>query len=244
MLQIPKRAAGRFLALAAALLLCPGLAGAKEKSKTPAVRWDEQTPGCTFSRTNDGRYHYGLWSGDVGMVVSVDSQELEKVHRRHEPFFSLLLEVRYRGQSMLDFDPGKISLEFVKHFHVLQTSLDPDDFAQKIQDDADALDHETERELQKHPEKKAEKETYLRAFQKESAELQEFVSKNSLRSGHLDSGNPQASGWVLFGTSNKWIGGWKKPEELVLRVPIEGKVFEFPFTLPPKPGEVLLRKRE
>jgi len=241
---ISDRAAGRWVALAASLLVISDLSAAKEKSKIPVVRWNEQTPGCTFSRSDDGRYHYGLWSGDLGMVMSVDSQELEKVHHRHEPVFSVLLEIRYRGQGTLDFDSGEISLEFVKHFHVLQTSLDPDDFAQKIQDDADALDHETEREIQKHPEKKTEKETYLREFQKESAELQEFVSKKSLRSAHLDAGNPQASGWVMFGTRNRWIGGWKKPEEFVLRVPVAGKIFEFPFTLPPKPGEVILRKRE
>jgi hypothetical protein len=49
---------------------------------------------------------------------------------------------------------------------------------------------------------------------------------------------------VLFSTSSKWIGGWKKQEELILRVPFEGKTFEFPFKLPPKPGEVRLRRRE
>src|SRR5208337_3812137 len=118
-------------------------------------------------------------SGDVGMILAIDAQELEKVHRRHEPFFSALLEVRYRGKGTLDFDPGTISLEFVKLFHVIQTSLDPDDYAKKIQDDADALDHETKREIEKHPEKKNEKDAFARAFQKESAELQEFVSKDS-----------------------------------------------------------------
>jgi hypothetical protein len=49
---------------------------------------------------------------------------------------------------------------------------------------------------------------------------------------------------VLFSTDSKWISGWKKQEELILRVPLEGKIFEFPFKLPPKPGEVMLRRRE
>jgi len=84
----------------------------------------------------------------------------------------------------------------------------------------------------------------VRAFLKDSAELQEFVGKNSLRPTRLGPGNPQTSGWVLFSTSSKWIGGWKKQEELILRVPFEGKTFEFPFKLPPKPGEVRLRRRE
>lgn len=229
---------------AIAPLMTPGISAAKSKSKIPVVRWNEQTPGCTFSRTEDGRFLYGMWAGDVGLIISIDSQELEKVHRRHEPFFSALLEVHYRGTGTLDFDPGNVSLEFVKHYHVVQTSLDPDDFSQKIQNDADTLDHETAREIEKHPEKKEEKETYARTFQKETAELQEFVSKNALRPAKLSPGNPQISGWVLFGVSSRWISGWKKPEELTLRVPVDGKIFEFPIMLPPKPGEVILRKRE
>jgi hypothetical protein len=176
--------------------------------------------------------------------LAIDSQELEKVHRRHEPFFSVLLDVRYRGRAGLDLTTESISLEFVKHFRVVQTSLDPDVFTQKVQDDADAVDHEAVREVQKHPEKKLEKETYVRAFQKDSAELLEFVSKNSFRPGRLGTGNPEVSGWVFFGVDSKWVGGWKKQEDFILRVPLDGKVFEFPFTLPPKPGEVMLRKRD
>jgi hypothetical protein len=84
----------------------------------------------------------------------------------------------------------------------------------------------------------------MRAFLKDSAELTEFVGKNSLRPTTLNAGNPETSGWVLFSTQSKWINGWKKQEEFILRIPLEGKVYEFPFKLPPKPGEVMLRKRE
>jgi hypothetical protein len=215
-----------------------------DKNKIPAVRWDEQTPGCTFSRGDDGKYRYGLWSGDVGVTLMVDAQELEKVHRRHEPFFSVLLNVRYRGQGALDLATENISLEFVKHFQVMQTSLDPDDFSERVQNDADELDHQTAREIEKHPEKKEEKEAYVRAFQKDSAELLEFLSKNTLRPARLDPGIPETSGWVLFSVNSKWISGWKKQEEFILRVPLDGKMFEFFFKLPPKPGEVMLRRRE
>ncbi len=235
------------LELGGSFLLCPAPLRAepgKDKPKIPAVRWDEEHPGCTFSFGDDGRFRYGLWSDDVGVTLSVDSQELEKVHRRHEPFFAVLLDVRYRGQGALELATDAISLEFVNHFRVVQTPLDPEGFAQKIQDDADALDHEAAREGQKHPERKEEKEAYVRAFQKDSAELLEFVSKNSLRPTRLGPGHPETSGWVLFSTQNKWIGGWKKQEEFILRLPVDGKIFEFPFKLPPKPGEVLLRKRE
>jgi hypothetical protein len=235
------------LMLATGSLLFPRPLSARppgDKAKIPAIRWDEERPGCTFSRSDDGRYHYGLWSGDVGVTLSVDAQELEKVHRRHEPFFSVLLDVRYRGPGTLDLATGNISLEFVKHFQVVQTALDPDDFAAKVQNDADALDHETAREVEKHPEKKEAKEAYVRAFQKDSAQLLEFVGKNSLRPTQLNPGAQEASGWVLFSTNSKWISAWKKQEEFILRLPLDGKMFEFPFKLPPKPGEVMLRKRE
>jgi hypothetical protein len=216
----------------------------KDKEKIPAVRWDEQRPGCTFSRSDDGHYHYGLWYEDVGITMTVDSQELEKVHRRSEPFFSVNLDVRYRGPGSVDLAIENISLQFMKHFKVIQSSLDPDSFVDKVQSDADERDHEAAREVGKHPEKKEEKDAYVKALLKDSAELQEFVGKNSLRPTLLGPGNPEKSGWVLFSTQSKWISGWKKQEEFILRVPLGGKVFEFPFKLPPKPGEIMLRKRE
>ena len=244
---VRRKAAGLALSLSL-ITLCTGRAGLasprNDKAKIPGVTWDESHPGCTFSRSEDGKYHYGMWYQDVGVTLAVDSQEVEKVHRRHEPFFAVLLDVRYRGQGSLDFATDNISLEFVKHFQVVQTALDPDAFSQKVQYDSDELDRETAHEVEKHPEKKETKEAFLRAFLKDSAELQEFVGKNSLRPTRLGPGNPETSGWVLFSTDSKWIGGWKKQEEFILRVPLEGKMFEFPFKLPPKPGEVMLRKRQ
>lgn len=242
-----RRAAHRtlkVLALAAAASLLWPVASAKEKSRIPAVRWEEGDPGCTFSRGDDGKYRYGLWSDDIGIVMAVDSQELEKVHRRHQLFFALLLTLRYRGQGALDVATDNISLQFMKHFQVMQTALDPDDFSDKVQSDADTLNDETARQVEKHPEQKEQKEALVRAFLKDSAELQEFVGKNSLRPTRLSPGQNETSGWVLFSTDSKWIGHWKKQEEFVLRVPMAGKVFEFPFRLPPKPGETILRKRE
>ncbi len=174
----------------------------------------------------------------------VDSQELEKVRRRHEPFFGVLLSVRYRGQGALDVSAENSSLEFVKHFQVVQPSLDPDDFSARVQNDADELDHQTAREIEKHPEQKESKELYMRALQKDAAELLEFVSKNSLRAARLTTSNPEVKGWVLFSTHSKWIGGWKKQEEFILRMPLAGKIFEFPFRLPPREGELILRRRE
>ena len=55
--------------------------------------------------------------------------------------------------------------------------------------------------------------------------------------------HPEATGWVLFDTNSKWIDGLKKQEQFVLRVAIEKRVVEFPFSLPPSEGDLILRSR-
>jgi hypothetical protein len=212
--------------------------------RLPILRWNEQTPGCTFSKDDDGKYRYGLWSGDVGVILAVDARELQVIRHRVEPIFGVLLTIRYRGAGSLDSSPNGITLQFMKHFKIVQTSLDPDDYAEKTQADADAFDDETRREVAKHPEKKQALEARLQDYQKSINELIEFLGKNSLHEAHLDRANPEVSGWIFFNTKNKWLGGWKAQEEFVLRLPLDGKVFEYPFKLPPKPGELLLQKRE
>jgi hypothetical protein len=210
----------------------------------PTIRWSEDQPGCTFLATTDGKYRYDLWSGDVGIFVAVDAREVQIIRHRIEPIFAVLLTIRYRGNGTLNASPEPITLQFMKHFKIVQTSLDADDYTAKVQADADALDEETRRILEKHPEEKQAREARLQTYQKSVSELIEFLGKNSLRPTTLDRGNPEVSGWVYFNTKNKWIGGWKMQEEFILRVPLDGKVFEFPLKLPPKPGEFLLQKRE
>jgi|HubBroStandDraft_6_1064221.scaffolds.fasta_scaffold00040_55 hypothetical protein len=216
----------------------------KDTSQPLTVRWSEQQPGCTFSPGDDGKYRYGLWSGDVGIVLAVDAREMQIIRHRIEPIFGVLLEIHYRGAGNLEASPEGITLQFMKHFKVVQGALDPDSYTQKIQADADALDDETRREVAKHPERKQAREARLQDYQKSVNELIEFLSRNALRTAHLDRATPEVSGWVFFNTRNKWLGGWKSQEEFVLRLPLDGKVFEFPFKLPPKQGELLLRKRE
>jgi len=216
----------------------------KNKSQPPTVRWGEQQPGCTFSRGDDGKYRYGLWSGDVGVVLAVDAREVQLIRHRIEPIFGVFLTIRYRGAASFDSSADGITLQFMKHFKVVQPSLDQEDYIQKIQADADAFDDETRREVAKHPEKKQALEVRLQDYQKSVSELIEFLSRNSLRPVHLDKANPEVSGWVFFDTKSKWLGGWKAQEEFVLRVPLQEKMFEFPFKLPPEKGELLLRKRE
>jgi hypothetical protein len=235
---------GLLAAAAFCPLACVPPAHGKDKPGPVVVRWSEDLPGCTFATTEDGKYRYGLWSGDVGIVLSVDAREVQIIRHRIEPIFGVQLTVRYRGAAGLDLSPDAITLQFMKHFKVVRPVIDPDAYTEKIQGDADAMDDETRRIVAKHPDEKQVREARLQDYQKSVSELIEFLGKHSLRAGHLDRGNPELSGWVFFNTDNKWLGGWKAQEEFVLHVPLDGKIFEFPFKLPPKAGELLLRKRE
>jgi hypothetical protein len=219
-------------------------AGSRSKPAVPVFRWDESLPGCTFTESKDGKYTYAAWSGDVAVTVAVDAREAQIIRHRIEPIFGVLLTIRYRGEASLDLATDAITLQFVKHFKVVQPALDPDDYTERIQTDADNLDNETRRILEKHPEQKTTREAREQDYQKSITELIEFLVRDSLRPAHLDRARPEVSGWVFFDAANKWIGGWKPQEEFLLRVPVNGKIFAFPFKLPPKPGELLLQKRD
>ncbi|HXM63424.1 MAG TPA: hypothetical protein VN950_21360 [Terriglobales bacterium] len=217
--------------------------GPDETPATATLHWEEGAPGCTFSRDDDGKYRYGLWTGDFGVVLAVDSQELEKVRRRAQPMFAVLLTMHYRGKDSADVASSKITLEFVKHYHDVHTALDPDNLATKEQNDADALVEETAREIVKHPEKKEQKEALLAARRRDAADMIEFLKTRTLRRTTLDPSHPDASGWVLFSTKSKWIEDLQKQEEFILRVPFGNRVIEFPFSLPPSEGDLILRRR-
>jgi len=221
-----------------------GNATAKEKqSSTPVVRWGEGQPGCTFSLDDDGKYRFGMWSDDLGVVLAVDSQEVQKV-RQHgiEPLFGVALRFRYRGQQSV-ITPDTATLEFVQHKRIIHRSFDPDALATRLQQNADSANDQTERELRKHPEKKQEKEALLAAFEKDVAAMQEFLRSHSLRTVQLDPGTPETEGWLFFSARDKWIGELKDQEEFVLQVPFGKKIFEFPFRLPMNERDLVLRKR-
>lgn len=223
-----------------ALLIAP--AGAK-KNPAPALRWAEGNAGCTFSLDNDGKYRYGLWTADLGLVLAVDAQELQLVHKRGERFFGVHLTVHDRSGASLVVDPSLATLEFVKHAKVVQRALDPEAFAQKAQSDVDDIEYQTQREVEKHPERKEDREKFVQGWQKEVTELQDFLSHGTLPMVQLDSTHTEISGWILFSTHNKWIGDWKKPEEFLFRIPLGSQIVEFPFALPMQKGDLILRQR-
>jgi hypothetical protein len=140
-----------------------------------------------------------------------------------------LLTIHYRGKDSLAVAPGKIVLEFVKHYHNVQSALDPDLLIVEQQN----LIEETGRE----------KAAVFAARQKDTAEMIEFLKTRTLRPATLDRIHPDANGWVLFSTKSKWIDRLRKQEEFLLRVPLENQVIEFPFVLPPSEGDLILRHR-
>jgi RNA repair, ligase-Pnkp-associating, region of Hen1 len=218
------------------LCLSPGsLLSAKDK--LPAVRWQEGDPQCTLQRTNDGLYHYSLSYETEKITLSIDPQELQKTRRTLEHVFRVLLTFRNSGTTPLDVGPHNISLELVDHFHVRMSSLDPDDFSYRIQDDSDELIHQSERELQKHPERKEVIEAKLKEHEKLVTQWLEYLSTQALSGVTLDSGRPEITGMVFFNTKTKWKGTWKKEENFILRIPGDKVQFEFPFSLPPKGEE-------
>jgi len=207
------------------------------------IRWSEDRHGCTFSADDDGKYRYGLWKNNVGIVIAVDADEVRKANLRVEPLFAVFLIVRYRGKDSLTISPSEISLEFVKHYNTRQPAIDPDAFALKLQSQDDALAEKVRREIENHPEKAAKQQSLLQTHEHTVTQTREFLISRSLRRGQVTADSPEVNGWVFFSAKSKWLGGWEKQEKFVLRIPAAGDVFEFPFALPPSSGDLLLRRR-
>jgi hypothetical protein len=230
------------LGLLILVLAWPEFASAKPKHP-PTLHWARGAPGCAFRYSDDGYYFYTLTTVNYEIVLRVDSHELEKVHHRNEPFFSVLLSVHYRAGAALSVDPFKTTLEFVRHHDVQQTALDPDSLSLRAQQDVEQVEFETEREIKKHPESKEEHERFLQTYKKEVTDLQDFLSRQVLSQAQLTPANPEALGWILFSTRSKWIGSWKTPEGFVFHLPIDQLVVEFPFSLPEGQEDLELRRR-
>ena len=226
-----------------ALALASAASPKNKLDSVPTLHWAEGQPGCTFSRSDDGRYRYGLWSGDFGVILAVDSQELEKVRRRILPLVGMQLTVRYRGSDASDFAASNIALEFVKHNHDIHGFLDPSDLSKVLQDELDAMAERINRDIRKHPDKKEDLEKTSQARQNDVSEMQEFLSAHSLHPAKLDPGNPETTGWVFFSAQSEWGNSLKKQEDFVLRVPLVKLTVEFPFTLPSNESDFTLRRR-
>jgi len=231
-----------------ALVLCAlslvTVAHAKKKPAVSTVRWTTGAPGCSFERGADGRERWMMSDKDFDMTLLVDSQELAKsLHHGFYRVLAVYLAVTYKGAGSLEF-PADLRLDYVRHHDVIEHLMDPAMLQNKLQNDLDSKVFETEREIKKHPELKDEKTARLRIDEKEGAEFIEFLTTQYLSSTILNSGNPETHGWVLFPTRNKWVGPWKEREDFILAVYMKDRVWQFPFSLPPPPGDLILRKPE
>lgn len=228
----------------ATLLLLSVCLFAAEKQTLPIARWAEGAANCTFRQSEDGHSYYGLSLGDFDITLAVDRKELEKIPHRATPMIGLFLTFRYKGSQTFEVQQNRFSLEFVKHLQIVKSSLDPDDLRKHLRIDIDDMTDEVEHhQIPKHPEQREQKESELQARLKDYTEMMDFISTRALRPVTLDASNSSASGWVFFGIRDKRIGPWRKPEQFVLRLPVENSILEFPFELPPKTGNVELRHR-
>lgn len=231
------------LALAVWASLWPISTGAEAKKDLPSVRWTAGAPGCTLERRDDGKYGWTMTGSDLIVTLLMDSRELMKSRHRFYHPVSAYITVTYTGKEKFEF-PADVRIEFVDHHHVVEGYLDPAELSTRLQNDIDTAVFQTEREIKKNPKVADEKTERLRVQQKEGAEFIEFLGNQTLdpNTAWLTPGNPEAHGWVLFGTSNKWIGALKRHESFVISVWMKDKVWQFPVSMPPGEGELLLRK--
>jgi hypothetical protein len=233
--------------LACAILFCamlsPALSQASPRKQLPSVRWAAGAPGCTFERRDDGKYLWTMKGSDLTVTLLMDSQELAQSRHRFYHLFGAYISVTYTGQDKFEF-PADVRIDFVRHHDVLEGYEDPAELSNKLQNDVDTKVFESERQIKKNPKIADERTALLREYQKEAAEFIEFLSTQTLypNTVMLNPGNPESHGWVLFSTRNKWIGPWREREDFILSVWMKDKIWQFPFSLPPTKGDLILRK--
>jgi hypothetical protein len=225
------------------VILSPHLGYAAKKKNLPTVRWTAGAPGCTFESTDDGHYHWTMTGHDLSIVLIVDSQELGQSHQRFYRLFGAFISVTYSGKGKFEF-PADLRIDFVRHHDVFEGYEDPSELSNRLQNDVDTHIFETERRIKKNPQITEEQTARLRVYQKEAAEFIEFLSTKTLDPNTviLSPGNPETHGWVLFATNNKWIGPWKQREDFIISVYMKDQIWQFPFSLPPAEGGLILRK--
>jgi hypothetical protein len=232
------------LALLILILILPSLQLSHARQKQlPAVRWVAGAPGCIFERGDDGRYRWTMTGRDLSVTLLIDSQELTKSRRRFYHLLGVYVSVAYTGQDKFEF-PADVRIDFVRHHDVLEAYMTPAELSNKLQNDVDTLVFDTERDIKNNPKVADEKTARARQYQKDAAEFIEFLSTQTLEpvTQTLTPGNPESHGWVFFSTSNKWIGPMKEHEDFVISMWMKDKIWQFPISLPPTPGDLILRK--
>ena len=226
----------------ACAILSPTIVHAKNK-QLPTVRWTAGAPGCTFERRDDGKYGWTMSEADLTIKLLIDSQELAQSRHRFFRLFGAFVSATYTGQDKFEF-PSDVRIDFVRHHDVQEVYEDPSELSTKLQNAVDTKIFETERKIKRDPKVADEETARLRVYQKEVSEFLEFISTQTLdpNTATLTPGNPETHGWVLFATNNKWIGPWKEREDFIISVWMKDKIWQFPISLPPAEGDLILRK--
>ena len=229
-------------------LIALGLVGAafarKKTVDSSALRWAPGAEGCSLEQNGAGNLdRYTIAQDGMTVTLAVDPRELTLSQRRAGRVMSLSLLVRNKGTAPLTVEQSKASLEFVKHSQWQFSSWDPDNLANHIQNQTDDLMHQTDKDLEKRPARVEKNEERLREHQKLVSETVDFLSTQGLRDTVLDAAKSEVTGWLFFPSRGKWVGEWKKREEFVFRIPVGGRVVEFPFLLPPE-GRPTLKERD
>ncbi len=213
---------------------------AKKKDEPPTLRWQEGAPGCSVDKGGTGRfYRYTIANNGVKISIALDPQELTQSQRRADHVMGVLLTVNNSVAVPLVIKPSEATLELIQHYHWRFQAWEPGELAYRIQNKTDDLMHQTDKDLEKRPEKVENNEERLREHQRLVSEMVEFLSTQGLHETTLDAVNPNVEGWLFFPSRGKWVGGWKKREEFVFRIPVGGWAVEFPFVLPPSDRPVL-----
>lgn len=207
----------------------------KKKESVPTFRWQADSARCSVTYSgSENLDRYTIATDDILISLAVDPRELTQSQKRAGRVVSVLLTVEDKSSSPLFVKQSGASLEFVDHSQWRFGSWDADNLANHVQHQTDDLMHETDKDLEKRPEKVERNEDRLREQQRLVSETVDFLSTQGLRDTTLDTAHPKVSGWVFFPSRGKWVGGWKRREEFVFRIPVGGWLVEFPFVLPPE----------
>lgn len=244
---LQSKLAFRLCPIVSCVILCGAILSPTQshasKKELPTVRWTAGAPGCTFEHSDDGHYRWIMTGPDVTVAVVMDSQELEKSRHRFYHLLGAYVSVTYTGQDRFEY-PADVRVDFIRHHDVHESYEDPAELSNRLQNDIDTKVFETERQIKKNPKITEEKTALLREYEKVAAEFIEFLSTQGLvpTTVMLNPGNPEVHGWVFFSTKNKWIGPWKEREDFVFGVWMKDKIWQFPISLPPAQGDLILRK--
>ena len=206
------------------------------------LRWTEGAADSTVRAEPDGHTYYTFSHGNFDVTLAIDNQELEKVNRRVVPMVGVMLTFHYKGTGQFEIEQHQFTLQFSKHFQVVQSSLDPDQMLLHLEEDVEELSRKSKHHAGKDGDPKDQQGSELQASIKDCVEMMVFVSTRALRPEAINS-NSSGSGWVFFSTKSRWIGPWQRPEKFVLRVPAQNVIVEFPFELPPREAKPELRLR-